>query len=187
MYRDVCAAGPAACLFNRALKRLNCTNFCSTARHYRYQVFIVSWSSSFDVFVQNIICLCVVRLTFGKDIFYALGCIISYYTDDVWKAMLFTALLIFLITRLSRLRYSLYSFGKINNRILSLFKVLTTMWRDLCMWYLVTLKILCYSDTIEDWQSFCQEASLTLCSQSTRRDSAATSTTDRPHDKPRMR
>ena len=91
-------------------------------------------------------------------------------------------------TRLSRLRYSSYSFE--HHSTIEFFRS-SRFWqrRDVIyvcdIWF--TLKILCYSDTIEDWQSFCQETSLTLCSQSTRRDSAATSTTDRPHDKPRMR
>ena len=93
-----------------------------------------------------------------------------------------------LITRLSRLRCSSYSFEYYST--IEFFRS-SRFWqrRDVIyvrdIWF--TLKILCYSDTIEDWQSFCQEASLTLCSQSTRRDSAATSTTDRPHDGQRLR
>ena len=174
-------------LIQSALKRLNCTNSRSTVRHFRYRVFIVSWSSSFDAFVQNIICLCVVRLTFGEDIFYALGCISSYYTDDVWKAMLFIEFLTLWlpVSRGYDIHHSFEYYSTIE------FFRSSRFWqrRDVIyvcdIWF--TLKILCYSDTIEDWQSFCQEASLTLCSQSTRRDSAATSTTDRPHDGQRLR
>ena len=137
MYRDVYAAGPATRLFNHALKRLNCTNSRSTVRHFRHQVFIVSWSLSFDAFVQNIICLCDCSFDVWRRYFLRtwLHFIVLYRRRMKGHAIYW--IFDIMITRLSRLRYSSQFWVLFDNRILSLFKVLTTTWRDLCVWYLV--------------------------------------------------